>query len=49
MAAKVWAAWRPQQCERFKDTAASGLIAGAGVMGVICAVMSFVGVPKASG
>ena len=49
LAAKIWQVRRPQQCERFKDTAASGFIAGAGVMGVLCAVMSFAGVPKASG
>jgi len=36
----------PQHCEQFKGTAASGLIAGAGVMSKICAVMSFVGVPN---
>jgi uncharacterized oligopeptide transporter (OPT) family protein len=47
MAAKLWAIRQPQHCERFKDTAASGLIAGAGVMGVVCAVMSFAGAPKA--
>jgi uncharacterized oligopeptide transporter (OPT) family protein len=46
MAAKLWVFWRPQHCERFKDTAASGLIAGAGVMGVLCAVMAFAGVSK---
>jgi uncharacterized oligopeptide transporter (OPT) family protein len=32
----------------FKDSAASGLIAGAGLMGVLCAFMSFVGVPTPS-
>jgi uncharacterized oligopeptide transporter (OPT) family protein len=48
MAAKIWELRRPEHCERFKDTTASGLIAGAGVMGVLCAIMSFAGVPKVS-